>query len=221
MPARRLQPHRTPLTRERVIDAGLALADAHGIDALTMRRLGQELGVEAMSLYNHVANKEDLVAALLDAVVGEYALPSRRARWKPALRASAISANQVLQRHPWAPGSLITFGAMPGPKWLRWSEELLGTLRRAGFSPEATHHAFHILEGHIYGSALRQVNFRPTAAELATMAQGFLATIDVTAHPWLVEHIEGHVRGAFRSNGYELGLDLILDGLEKMLPTSP
>ena len=206
---------RIPLTRERVVAAAMELADTRGIESLTMRRLGQDLGVEAMSLYNHVASKDDLVAAVLDAVVAEYDLPDPAVDWKSALRASAISAFQVLQRHPWAPGSFMTFGAMPGPSWLSWSEELLGTLRRAGFSPEMTHHAFHILEGHIYGSALRQVNFQPSATELQTMVQGFLSTLDTDAHPWLVEHVQHPkvpaVEQGQRSRGHPLGLAAVLE----------
>lgn len=208
---------RQPLDRDRIVAAAMTLADTQGLEAVTMRAVGGALGVEAMSLYHHVASKQDLVTALLDAVIGEYTLPVPGEAWKPQVRSSAISANQVLQRHGWAPGALMTFRAMPGPRWLRWSEELLATLRRAGFSPELTHHAFHILESHIYGSALRQVNFRPSPEELEAMATGFLATIDQNALPSLVEHIQGHLTGEFRGNGFELGLDLILDGLEREL----
>ena len=207
---------RLPLTRERVVAAGIAIADESGVDSLTMRRLGSALGVEAMSLYNHVADKDDLIAAMLDTVVGEYQLPSPEGDWKRSLRDAAISANQVLVRHPWAPGLLLTFGAMPGENWRRWSEGLLATLRRAGFSPEMTHHAYHALEGHIDGHSLRQVNFTLGPEELRDAADKFMSGFDHYAHPYLVEHIRGHLEGGFKAkSGFEFGLDLILDGLDR------
>ena len=209
-----------PLSRERVLATAMQLADEHGLEQLTMRRLGASLGVEAMSLYNHVANKEDLISAMLDAVVSKYQLPSPKAAWKPALRASAISANKVLVLHPWAPGLLLTFGATPGPGWRQWSESVLATLRNAGFSPEMTHHAFHALEGHIDGHSLRQVNFTPKADELENLAADFMSGFDVEQYPFLVEHIRGHIRNEFKTkSGFEFGLDLILDGMERVLGT--
>ena len=212
---------RTPLTRDRVVAAALAIADEHGIESLTMRRLGEALGVEAMSLYNHVANKDDLIATLLDAVVAEYELPDPTRGWKEALRASALSANRALVRHHWAPALLLTFRSMPGPGWIRYSEEVLGTLRRAGFSPEMSHHAFHALEGHIDGQTLRQTNFPLQPEELDQAAEGFLARFSAMDYPYLVEHIQGHLRKEYRGkSGFEFGLDLILDGLEGMLPVT-
>jgi len=211
---------RAPLTRDRVIAAAMALADKHGIEALTMRRIGGDLGVEAMSLYNHVANKDDLISALLDAVVGEYALPDPDLDWKPALRASAVSANKALVRHPWAPSLHLSFRAMPGPSSMRYSESVLATLRRAGFSPEMTHHAFHSLEGHVDGYTLRQVNFPLQQEELEAVAKDFLAQFPADEYPYFVEHVRGHLRKEFRGkSGFEFGLDLILDGLE-LLPRS-
>jgi AcrR family transcriptional regulator len=201
-----------------VVAAAIAIADRDGVAHLTMRRLGAELEVEAMSLYNHVANKDDLIAAMLDAVIGDYRLPSPHGEWKAALRSAAISANKVLVRHPWAPALLLTFGAMPGPHWMRWSESVLATLRTAGFSPELTHHAYHALEGHIDGYSMRQVNFQPYAAELETLAADFLAGFDPNQYPHLVEHIQGHLRNTFKAKtGFEFGLDLVLDGLERTL----
>ncbi len=209
---------REPLTRDRVVAAAMALADAHGIDKLTMRRLGAELGVEAMSLYNHVANKRDLVSALLDEVVGEYRLPSPGPDWKTSLRDAGISANQALERHPWAPGLLLTFGSMPGIHWIDWSEAVLATLRGAGCSPELAHRMFHAIEGHIDGHSLRAVNFTFAPADLDRLATDFMTGFDVEAHPFLVEHIQGHVRNEYTGKtGFEFGIDLILDGLERIL----
>jgi AcrR family transcriptional regulator len=196
----------------------MALADEQGVEKLTMRRLGAALGVEAMSLYNHVANKRDLVSALVDEVVGEYRLPEPGPAWKASLRSASISANQALVRHPWAPALLLTFGAMPGRNWIEWSEAVLATLREAGCSPELAHRMFHAIEGHIDGHSLRAVNFRLQPADLDRVAADFLAGFDVAGHPYLVEHIEGHVRNEYTGKtGFEFGIDLILDGLELIL----
>jgi AcrR family transcriptional regulator len=211
---------REPLSREQVVAGALAIADEHGVDLLTMRRLGASLGVEAMSLYNHVANKADLIAAMLDSVVGEYQLPSPDDEWKVTLRAAAASANKALLRHPWAPTLLLSFGAMPGPNWMQWSESVLATARKAGFSGEMAHHAFHALEGHIAGQSMRQVNFRPEPGELEGLAAEFLSGFDTEQFPFLVEHIQGHLQNDYSATtSFGFGLDLILDGLERILST--
>src|SRR5258708_28449955 len=122
---------RTPLKRERVLRAALVLADTSGIDSLTMRNLGRELGVEAMSVYNHVANKDDILDGIVDLVFGEIELPPDRAEWKPAMRKRAISAHEALLRHPWA-ASLLQSRTKAGPTTLRHHHTVLGTLRQAG-----------------------------------------------------------------------------------------
>jgi AcrR family transcriptional regulator len=209
---------REPLSREQVVAAAMAIADEHGVELLTMRRLGTALGVEAMSLYNHVANKADLIAAMLDTVVGEYRLPSPQDEWKATLRTAAASANEALLRHPWAPTLLLSFGVMPGPNWMQWSESVLATAREAGFSVEMAHHAFHALEGHIGGQSMRQVNFRPAPGELEGLAADFLSGVDTEQYPFLIEHIQGHLQNDYSATtSFEFGLDLILEGLERIL----
>ena len=131
---------RTPLNRERVLRAAIAFADAHGIESLSMRKLGQELGVEAMSLYKHVANKDDMLDGMVDVVFSEIALPSREADWKTAMRQRAFSARAALSRHPWASG-LMESRMRPGPANLRHHDSVIGCLREAGFSIEMTMHA--------------------------------------------------------------------------------
>src|ERR1700747_939499 len=147
---------RRPLTKERVLEQAIALADTDGIEALTMRKLGQGLGVEAVSLYNHVANKGALVSAMVDGVVEQFELPDDEPRWDAAIRRCAISAHDVLIEHQWAcslalvPSDTRTIG---GPR-IRYMEWLLRRLRQAGFSPELPYSAYHTLDSHIFGYTL-------------------------------------------------------------------
>jgi AcrR family transcriptional regulator len=213
--AKRTTPPRLPLSRERVLGAAIALADSAGIEAITMRRLGQELGVEAMSLYNHVTNKDDLLDGMLDAVLAEYDLLSPASDWRAAVQTIAVSANKTLRRHTWASG-LMDSPRTVGEGQLRYMNSLLGCLRAGGFSAEQTHHAYHVIDGHILGYTRRQVNFPIAAADLKTVAQSFLETLPAEQYPDLVEHVIGHLDGTFESGGgFEFALDLILDGLEK------
>ena len=148
---------RVPLSRERVLRAAVLLADEDGIDALTMRELGLRLGVEAMSLYNHVANKDDILDGMVDLVVGEIDLPANAADWKQAMRARAISAQAVFARHPWV-SPLIDSRQSSGPARLRYFDWVIGKLRRAGFSLEASAHAFSVLDSYIYGFGRQALN---------------------------------------------------------------
>src|SRR4051812_260603 len=165
---------RTPLSRERVLRAAMALADRDGIDSLTMRRLGQELGVEAMSLYNHVANKDDLLDGMVDHVFSEITLPSDQVDWKTAMRERAISAHDALLRHPWAT-SLMQSRTKPGPATLRHHNWVIGRLRQAGFTIDMAAHAFSVIDGYIYGFALQQINLPiRTSEEVAGVAEYIL-----------------------------------------------
>jgi AcrR family transcriptional regulator len=211
------QASRSPLTRERVLRTATALADRDGIEALTMRRLGQELGVEAMSLYNHVANKDDLLAGILDLVVGELDLPADAADWRSALRSSALDAHAILRRHPWSPGLLVLRPEMTGASRWRQMDFTLGQLRSAGFSVERTHHAFHVLDSYVIGFTLQEVSFPAPTGDLAALGERFLATFPAAEHPHLAEHIRYHIdTGVFDEGDFEFGLDLILDSLAAM-----
>ena len=213
---------RAPLNRERVLRAGVELADAEGIEALSMRRLGQALGVEAMSLYNHVASKDDLLRGLLDIVVSEIALPTDAPDWRAALRASAISANEVLRRHPWACDLLVTRPGLMGPARYRQMDFMLRTLREGGHSVVETHHAFHLLDTYITAFTLQQVSFPAPAGDLAELAGRFLRDFPSELYPSLAEHIGYHAEtGLFDEGDFEYGLDLILDGLERMTRRRP
>ena len=207
---------RTPLTRERVLREAIRLADADGVDALSMRRLGQALGVEAMSLYHHVANKADLMDGILDVVTEEIELPEPGSAWKPALRATAISAHHVYLRHPWAAN--LTLSAGTGAGRYRYMEAILRSLREGGFSAEMTHHAYHALESHIVGFTLWLVGI---SASLAAAGDGALEEVVKSFEvdfPYLFEHAGEHGRESEPGDRteFEFGLDLILDGLEGM-----
>lgn len=208
---------RAGLTRERVLQVAVELADAGGIEALTMRKLGVELGVEAMSLYNHVANKVDLLDGMVDAIFAEIELPVGDDGWRPAVRRRAVSAREVLARHRWAIG-LMESRTTPGPATLRQHDTMLGTLRAAGFSIELTAHAYAALDSYVYGFALQESSLPFGAGdETATLAQSIMAQFAAGEYPHLTELATEHVlRPGYDFGGeFEFGLDLILDGLER------
>lgn len=211
------RPPRIPLTRERVLHAAVALADASGSESLSMRKLGDAIGVEAMSLYHHVANKEDLLDGMIDVVFGEIDLPAGGEDWKTAMRARAMSARRVLSRHGWAIGFMESRSS-PGPATLRHHDTVIGCLRDAGFSVELAAHAFSILDSYIYGFALQERSLPfPTPEQTAERAQDILASFPADTYPHLAELAIQHVLRPDYDHGheFEFGLDLILDGLER------
>ncbi len=208
---------RLGLNRDRVLLAAVALADEGGIQSLSMRKLGGELGVEAMSLYNHVANKDDLLNGMIDAVFSEIDLPSDAADWKTAMRQRAVSAREVLSRHPWAI-ALMESRSTPGPATLRHHDTVIGTLRNAGFTIEMAAHAYSALDSYIYGFALQEASLPfDTGEETAAVAQTILARFPADDFPHLAELTFEHVMqpGYDYGTEFEFGLDLILDGLER------
>jgi AcrR family transcriptional regulator len=203
-----------------VLHAALALADEGGIEALSMRKLAQELGVEAMSLYNHVANKDDILDGIVDLVASEIDLPSHGIEWKTALRESAISAHEALSRHPWA-GSLWMAPRKVSPVRLRHGDAVLRTFREAGFSKELTYHAYHTFQGHVFGFTLQELNFPYDAEQLKELAANFIRDFPADEYPYLAEHITQHMDpGDDQQGAFEIGLDLILDGLERLRDTA-
>jgi AcrR family transcriptional regulator len=220
---------RVPLNRERVLSAALVLADEEGIESLTMRELGLRLGVEAMSLYNHVANKDDILDGIVDLVLNEIELPSAEEDWEAAIRKCAISAHDALLRHSWA-CNLIMSGSSVRPARLRYMESLLRRLREAGFSSEATYHAYHALDSHILGFTLWQVgHVMPGGGprvlnkeEVAKFLATFLREFPLSEYPYLLEHAEQHfTEGSHKEEDeFEFVLRLILEGLERMLGTT-
>ena len=214
---------RTPLNRERVLRAAVAFADESGIGSLTMRRLGDALGVEAMSLYNHVANKDELLDGMVDLVFSEIELPSAGADWRTAMRQRAVSARQALSHHPWAIG-LMESRTSAGPATLRHHDAVLGSLREAGFSIEMRAHGYSVLDSYIYGFALQEANLPfSTPEETAAVAQMFLEQLPSAQYPHLIELTLEHVLQPGYDYGaeFEFGLDLILDGLERARGQQP
>ncbi|MCW2877222.1 MAG: AcrR family transcriptional regulator [Sphaerisporangium sp.] len=213
---------RARLNRDRVLQAAVALADAGGIESLTMRKLGVELGVEAMSLYNHVANKGDLLDGMIDIVFGEIDLTTRETDWRTAMRRRAISARGALSRHPWAIGRMES-RATPGPATLRHHDAVIGMLRGAGFSIAMAAHAYSALDSYIYGFALQEPSLPfDTADDTAKVAQAIMARFSSGQYPHLTEMAVEHVLqpGYDYGNEFEFGLDLILDGLERARHTT-
>ena len=182
---------RTPLSRERVLLAAVAFADESGIAALSMRKLGEALGVEAMSLYNHVANKDQLLDGMVDLVFGEIDLPAGGADWKTAMRERAESARQALRRHPWAI-ALMSTRTSPGPATLRHHDAVIGSLRAGGFSVPMAAHAFSALDSYIHGFALQEATLPlgDTEEETVEVAQMMMAQVpaDHVPPPHRVHH---------------------------------
>ena len=209
---------RAPLNRERVFHAAVVLADERGIESLTMRALGEELGVEAMSLYYYVANKDELLDGMVDLVYGEIGLPSGEIGWKTAMRQVAISAHEALSRHRWAI-MLMETRTSPGPANLRHHDSVIRTFREAGFSIELAIHAFSLLDSYISGFALQELTLPfDTPAELAEAAESLLRQFSADEYPYLAETITEHVTkpGYDFADEFEFGLDLILGGLERL-----
>ncbi|NJR37802.1 MAG: TetR/AcrR family transcriptional regulator [Leptolyngbyaceae cyanobacterium CSU_1_4] len=207
-------PH-LPLSRERVLRAALCLADEGGIESLSMRKVAQALGVKAMSLYNHVANKDDMLDGIVDIVVSEIEVPSLDLDWKTAMRRRAISAHEVLLRHPWATMPLVS-RINVGSAMLRYVDATLGCLREAGFSYELADHAWNAIDSHIYGFTLQELNFPLKAEEYAETAKSFISYIPADQYPYMnrLSHyvIEGRYDGL---HDFEFGLELILNGLDQ------
>jgi AcrR family transcriptional regulator len=210
---------REPLSRDRVLRTALELADEAGVESLSMRKLAKELGVEAMSLYNHVAGKDALLNGIVDLVFGEIEPPSPRDEWRTAMRKRALSTRAALRRHPWAVG-LMEGGSTPGLANARLHEAVLACLRGAGFSLAETVHAYNVQDSYIYGFALQE---RALPAEFedpevsARVAERQMAQIPADEFPFLREMVGGHIAKAGFDYAAEFvfGLDLILDGLER------
>jgi AcrR family transcriptional regulator len=209
---------RQRLSRERVLHAAIAHADAGGLEALTMRQLADDLGVAPMALYRHVANKDDLIDAMIDVVFGEIGLPSGGADWKTAMRERATALRDVLLRHRWAIG-LMESRRSPGPANLRHHDAVLGKLRGAGFDVAMAAHTYSVLDSYIYGFALTKMNLPfDTSEEVGEVAGSMLQPSPVNEYPNLVEILTEHVMkpGYDYGDEFEYGLDVILDGLERI-----
>jgi AcrR family transcriptional regulator len=214
-------PRRNRLSRDRVLRAAVALADQAGIEAVSMRRLAEELGVVPMAPYKHVASKEELLDGMVDIVVGEIDPPAGGAGWKNAVRQRILSARQSLQRHPWAP-AVIESRTNPPPAMLAYIESMIGMFRAGGFSTDLTHHALHAMGSRLYGFSQDVFNDSPSV-DPATMAM--LAREMEGRYPHIAEMVRAvyHDEASIVGQGcddqfeFEFALDLLLDGLERRL----
>jgi AcrR family transcriptional regulator len=206
---------RVPLSRERVLQTALRLADQGGLESLSMRKLGQELGVEAMAMYYHFANKDEVLDGIVDLVFAELDLPVAGADWKTAMRRRAISLRDVLARHRWAIG-MMESRRNPGPANLRHHDAVIGNLRAAGFDMAMAAHTYSLLDAYIYGFALTKMNLPFDATtDIAEMAESMLGPFPLGEYPNLAAFITEHAMrpGYDFADEFEYGLDILLDGL--------
>jgi AcrR family transcriptional regulator len=210
---------RAPLSRERVLETAVAFADRHGLESLSMRKLADELGAGAMSLYYYVPNKDELIDGMIDIVFGEIEPPSLELDWKEAMRRRAVSTREALNRHRWAVGNMEG-RTDHGPANLRLHDAVLGCLREAGFSIEMTIQAYSVQDAYIYGFALQERALPFESAEESTgVAEATIQDVAELAKnfPYLAEVVAGHVAsvGYDFTESFEYGLELILDALDK------
>jgi AcrR family transcriptional regulator len=209
-------PARVPLSRQRALSTAIALADKEGLGSFSMRKLAQELGVEAMSLYHHVANKEDILDGMVDLVFAEIDLPTDGTEWKTAMRQRAESARAALTRHPWAI-SIMDSRSSPGPATLRHHDAVLGSCRKAGFSVQMAAHAFSLIDSYIYGFVLQEVNLPfDDSSDLEEVVESMMLPSSAEDYPHLVELTTEYILkpGYSYGNEFDYGLSMILDSLE-------
>lgn len=208
---------RVALTRSRVIAGAFALADTSGIGSLTMRRLSQSLGVKPMALYHHVANKDEVLDAMVDGVFGEIDLPPVTTDWKTAMRQRALSAREALVRHPWAVG-LMDSRTTPGPATLHHHDTVIGYLRQADLPIELVAHAVSVIDSYVYGFVVQEIGLPfGTEDETHEVATEIMQQFSTETYPHLVALTIEHVMqpGYDYADEFEYGLELILDGLER------
>jgi AcrR family transcriptional regulator len=208
---------REPLTRDRIFRAALELADEGGVASLTMQAIGRRLGVEAMSLYRHVRNKDDILDGLVDLAFEEIELPADRSDWRLALRARSVSERAMLRRHPWVI-TLLESRMTPGPANLRSHDETLAVLVGSGFTAATATHAYNLLDSYVLGFALQEVNLPfEDAAGLAEIGPELLARVPADRYPTLARVGEELLASGFDyAAEFEIGLDLILEGIARM-----
>ena len=206
---------RGPLSRERILRAAMRVADEGGLTSLTMRKIANQLGVEAMSLYHHVRNKDEVQGGLIDLVFSEIELPVIGSDWKVAMRRRANSARSVLSRHGWAIG-ILDSRVNPGPATMRHHNAVIGTLREAGFSIGMAAHAYSILDSYIYGFVLQELSMPiGSLEELEEVAEAMLQHFPVEQYPYLAEMFGYALTPGYAyGSEFAFGLELILDEIE-------
>lgn len=207
-------PLHIPLTRERIISTAIDLADKDGIESLSMRKLAQEMGVKAMSLYNHVTNKDEILDSIVDIVVSEIELPKIGGDWRDEMRRRAISAHKILLRHPWAAMALMSRMNV-GSAMLKYIDMTLGCLCEAGFSCEMADHAINVIDSYIYGFTLQELNFPIHESDYSEMAVQGLPIIPADKYPYLNKLAHQVIERSYDGiHSFGFGLELILNGLE-------
>jgi len=212
-------PARARLTRERVIQAALSVADSGGLGSLTIRSLAKELGAKPMSVYYHVANKDEILGALVDIVFSEIQLPVPGGDWRSEMHKRACSAREVLGRHSWAIG-LLESRTDPGPANLRHHDTVIATLQTAGFSAELIAHAYALIDSYVYGSALQEAALPFQGPERdGDVMKSIMEQMPADEYPHLVHMATSYYLrpGYDFGDEFGFGLDLILDGIERML----
>lgn len=211
---------RQTLTRERVLEGAVALADQIGIEALTIRRLAEALGTKPMTIYYHVPSKDEIVDGMVEIVFSQIEKPPVDDAWRSAVRKRCVSAHEVIRRHPWA-APLMESRTSPGPENLGHHEAVLACLRRGGLSWQMTAHAYAVLDAFIYGFAFQEATLpSQMEGEFVEVARDISSAFDAAAYPHLVGLTTEHVLqpGYDFGDSFEFGLDLILDGIERAAP---
>ena len=203
-----------PLSRDRILKTAIQLANENGIEALSMRKLAQQLGVKAMSLYNHVANKDDLIDGMVDIVASKIDLPELGSDWKQAMRQRAISAHKILLSHPWATMAIVS-RVNVGPAMLRYVDATLGCLVEAGFSFEMADHVWNAIDSHIYGFTLQKLNFPFEETEYAEVAKQYVSMLPAETYPYLNKLTHHVIDGQYDGiHDLKFGLELLLNSLD-------
>jgi AcrR family transcriptional regulator len=205
------------LTPERIWAAAMRLADSGGLEQLSMRNLASSLGVKAMSLYNHIDSRDAIIDQLVEMVVAEIVLPAPVVDWRTAMRQRAVSAHEVLLRHPWATMAIVS-RVSTGPAMLGYIEGTLACLIRAGFSPEDADHVWNAIDSYLYGFTLQELKFPFKAEEYREAASAYLPGIPEIRYPCFTDLGHRIINGSYDGlHRLEFGLDMLLDGLEREL----
>ncbi len=210
MPRQMAPKRREPLSTERIVAQAVLIADEQGVGGLSMRSLAHSLGFEVMALYNHIANKQELLSLMVDAVAGMIEVETADTRPLDAVRSIAVSAHTVLSQHPWI--TELWQQHLPGPVRTDFMDTLLRLLKESGLSPDLAHLGFHAVTNHVMGYAIQQANMVRSLGHTSTTAEEFLAGMSEERNPHMVAHVRQHLAGD-SSSSFQFVLDLILDGL--------
>jgi AcrR family transcriptional regulator len=227
MPTKRArQRRRPPLTRDRILHAALRIVDKAGVEALSMRRLAKRLGVEAMSLYKHVANRDEVLDGLLDLVITEIEMPPVGTPWRFGMRTRAMSARRVFLRHRWAAALFEARVMIPSPVRLRYSNAVLGLLFNDGFTASTANRAFLLIDSYLYGFIMQEVNQNIEPSEIPQIAERMTAPPSMAEYPYLVQAISHFMASNTPPEQrmdaeFEYGLELILDSLARLRDAAP